>query len=168
MPEARFEVALEPVPAPEGLPCAATGCEAAEFRLAANPGESPRPLRRVASGGELSRTFLALRGALREADAGMVLVFDEVDAASAGAAESVVAAELAGRHQALLHHPPQVAAFADALRAVKAERGRRGLARPCAARPGRGDRPDGRRREHEATRRHARHPGQGRIPGGAI
>ncbi len=166
MPEARFEVALEAVPAPDGLPCAATGREAAEFRLAANPGEPPRPLRRVASGGELSRSFLALRSALREADAGMVLVFDEVDAGVGGStADSVgrALAELAGQHQVLcITHLPQVAALAhEHFRVVKrSERGRT-LARVEAVR---GDarveeiaRMAGGEEIVEATRRHARH-----------
>ncbi len=176
MPEARFEVALEPLSAPDGLPCGATGREAAEYRLAANPGEPPRPLRRVASGGELSRSFLALRNALREANAGMVLVFDEVDAGVGGqTADSVgrALAELAGHHQVLcITHLPQVAAFAEVhLRVVKQTESGRTVARVEAVR--------GEARVEEiarmaggeevvaATRRHARHLlGQRRTPRG--
>ena len=117
MPQAHFEVSLEPVRPPEGLPCGATGNEAPEFRFAAGGGEPLRPLRSVASGGELSRAFLALRQAVREADAGMVLVFDEVDAGVGGrAADRVgkVLADLATRHQVLcITHLPQIAAFAE-------------------------------------------------------
>jgi DNA repair protein RecN (Recombination protein N) len=116
MPEARFDVALPPSPAPEGLPCGPGGAEAPEFLLSANKGERLRPLREVASGGELSRAFLALKQALREQDAGMVLVFDEVDAGVGGEAAERVGrrlADLAERHQVLcITHLPQIAAYA--------------------------------------------------------
>jgi DNA repair protein RecN (Recombination protein N) len=116
MPEARFEVALPPAPAPDDLPCGANGAEAPEFLLSANKGERLQPLRDVASGGELSRAFLALKQALREQSAGMVLVFDEVDAGIGGEAAERVGqrlAELAERHQVLcITHLPQIAAYA--------------------------------------------------------
>jgi DNA repair protein RecN (Recombination protein N) len=74
-------------------------------------------LRAVASGGELSRIFLALKQALREAGAGMVLVFDEVDAGIGGRVADRVGrllAELAAQHQVLcITHLPQIAAFAQ-------------------------------------------------------
>jgi DNA repair protein RecN (Recombination protein N) len=116
MPEARFEVALPLVNAPEGLPCGPGGAEAPEFLFCANKGERLQPLRDVASGGELSRAFLALKQALREQTAGMVLVFDEVDAGVGGEAAERVGrrlAELAERHQVLcITHLPQIAAYA--------------------------------------------------------
>jgi len=116
MAGARFEVALPPAPAPEGLPCGAGGFEAPEFLLCANRGERLQPLRDVASGGELSRAFLALKQALREQTAGMVLVFDEVDAGVGGEAAERVGrrlAELAAQHQVLcITHLPQIAAYA--------------------------------------------------------
>jgi DNA repair protein RecN (Recombination protein N) len=116
MPEARFEVALPLAPAPEGLPCGPSGAEAPEFLFCANKGERLQPLRDVASGGELSRAFLALKQALREQTAGMVLVFDEVDAGVGGEAAERVGrrlAELAERHQVLcITHLPQIAAYA--------------------------------------------------------
>jgi DNA repair protein RecN (Recombination protein N) len=132
MPEARFTVALEPTPPPAGLPCGPTGCERPEFGFSASAGEAPRPLRRVASGGELSRAFLALKNALREADAGMVLVFDEVDAGIGGGAADRVGrllAELAAGHQILcITHLPQIAAHAS--RHFRVEKtSRRGRAR---------------------------------------
>jgi len=115
--QARFAVELVPVEAPAGLPCGAAGAEAAEFRFVANPGEPLRPLRNVASGGELSRVFLALKDVLRVAGAGRVLVFDEVDAGIGGAVAERVGARLAAlarRHQVLcITHLPQLAAHAD-------------------------------------------------------
>jgi DNA repair protein RecN (Recombination protein N) len=70
------------------------GIDRVELRLAANPGDEPRPLARVASGGELSRTMLALHAVL--AGAGIAtMVFDEVDAGVGGRAATVVADKLA-------------------------------------------------------------------------
>jgi DNA repair protein RecN (Recombination protein N) len=130
MPQARFGVALDSAPVPAGAPCGPTGREQPEFRFSANAGESPRPLRKVASGGELSRAFLALKGALREHGTGMVLVFDEVDAGIGGRAADRVGralAELAAHHQVLcITHLPQIAAFAEVhFRVEKSVRGRR-------------------------------------------
>ncbi len=166
MPQARFEVALDPLPPPEGLPCGSTGSEGVEFRLAANEGETPRPLRRVASGGELSRSFLALRNALRDAEAGMVLVFDEVDAGIGGEAADRVGralGELATHHQVLcITHLPQVAAFADVHLRVR-KRSERGRTLAQVERVSGASRVDeiarmaGGEEVAEATRRHARH-----------
>jgi DNA repair protein RecN (Recombination protein N) len=133
MPEGRFQIALVPVESPEGMPCGPGGAESAEFLFSANAGESPQALRRVVSGGELSRVFLAVKSALRRAEAGMVLVFDEVDAGIGGrVADRVgrVLAELAGEHQVLcITHLPQIAARADVhLRVDKSARGERTLA----------------------------------------
>jgi len=117
MPEASFAVALEPVEPAGDWPCAPTGNERPEFTFSASAGEPPRPLRRVASGGELSRVFLAIKNALRESDAGMVLVFDEVDEGIGGRAADRVGrllADLAAHHQVLcITHLPQIAAHAS-------------------------------------------------------
>ena len=117
MPGAHFEAKLEALEPPPDLPCRASGAERAEFLFTANPGEPPRSLRMVASGGELSRVFLAVRNALRKSGAGRVLVFDEVDAGIGGrVAERVGRAllELAAHHQVIcITHLPQIAAFAD-------------------------------------------------------
>ncbi len=84
------------------------------YLLAANVGSPPLPLARVASGGELARTMLALRLVLSEAPP--TLVFDEVDAGIGGAAATAVGrslATLAADHQVLVvTHLPQVAAWA--------------------------------------------------------
>jgi DNA repair protein RecN (Recombination protein N) len=114
MPAARFGVVLQPVEIAPGIPCGPGGAESPEFLFSANAGESPRSLRQVASGGELSRVFLALKNVLRRADRGMVLIFDEVDAAIGGqVADRVGAAlgELSVDHQVLcITHLPQIAA----------------------------------------------------------
>ncbi|MFZ9629734.1 MAG: DNA repair protein RecN [Ilumatobacteraceae bacterium] len=90
------------------------------FLLAANPGSPLLPLARVASGGELARTMLALRMVLTEAPD--TLLFDEVDAGIGGAAAVAVGqclAALGDRHQVLVvTHLPQVAALADTQIAV--------------------------------------------------
>ena len=130
MPHASFAVALPPASALDGLPCGAGGAENPAFVFSANRGEALRPLREIASGGELSRTFLALKQALREEEAGMVLVFDEVDAALGGEAANQVGRQLArlgARHQVLcITHLPQIAAWADVhLRVAKRPRGAR-------------------------------------------
>lgn len=117
MPNAVFRVELEPAAAPAGLPCGAAGNEAPEFKFSANAAEALAPLQKVASGGELSRVFLAVKNGLRREGRGMVLVFDEVDAGIGGrTAQRVgqVLAELAQHHQVLcITHLPQIAAFAD-------------------------------------------------------
>lgn len=100
----------------EGMKLGPLGAEEGEFVFSANPGEVPKPLSLIASGGELSRTMLALKGiSLREG--GKVLVFDEVDTGIGGETAQVVGRklkELSRRHQLLcVTHLPQIAAFAD-------------------------------------------------------
>lgn len=91
------------------------------FQLAANPGSPLQPLSKVASGGELARTMLALRSVLSQAPP--ILVFDEVDAGIGGEAGFAVGrslSDLGDRHQVLVvTHLPQVASFADAHLAVE-------------------------------------------------
>lgn len=93
------------------------GPERIEFLFAAGAGEQPRPLVKVASGGEISRVMLALKSVLGAADAVPVLVFDEVDNGIGGATARAVGrrlAQLARDHQVLVvTHLPQVAAYAD-------------------------------------------------------
>ena len=102
----------------------AQGVERAEFLVAANPGQSPRPLRKVASGGELSRISLAIEVATLGMDEVGTMVFDEVDSGIGGAVAEVVGRKLrrlGGKRQVLcVTHLPQVAAQAHAhLRVVK-------------------------------------------------
>ncbi|MFZ5479658.1 MAG: DNA repair protein RecN, partial [Myxococcota bacterium] len=91
-----------------------TGLDRVEFLIATNPGEEPRPLRRVASGGELSRALLALKRVLAGLGPVGTYVFDEVDSGVGGAVAETIGRKLAevGRfHQVLcITHLPQVAA----------------------------------------------------------
>jgi DNA repair protein RecN (Recombination protein N) len=94
----------------------AWGADQLELTLAANPGEPARPLRKVASGGELSRTMLALKTVLAGHDRLGTLVFDEIDANVGGRLGDVLGQKLAalGRtHQVIcVTHLPQVASYA--------------------------------------------------------
>ncbi len=112
MPDGRFEVALEPRSA-----IAASGAEDVEFRVTLNPGFSPRPLAKVASGGELSRVMLALKTILAKLDRIPTLVFDEIDAGIGGIVGQKVAERLKAvsrDHQVfVITHLPQIAALAD-------------------------------------------------------
>ncbi|HYI23487.1 MAG TPA: DNA repair protein RecN [Candidatus Limnocylindrales bacterium] len=104
-----------------------TGADTVSFLLAPNPGEPPRPLARIASGGEMSRVALALKTVLARADATPTLIFDEVDAGIGGRSADPVGRLLwrLGRdHQVIcVTHLPQIAAYADQhLRIEKRER----------------------------------------------
>ena len=114
LPAATFTIDIATATGPDAI--SDDGADAITFLLAPNPGEPARPLAKAASGGELSRTMLALRLVLSEAPP--TLVFDEVDAGIGGEAGGAVGralATLGGHHQVLVvTHLPQVAAFADA------------------------------------------------------
>lgn len=112
LPGARFEVVLA------GCDLYGGGAETVEYRVSANAGEAPRPLSKVASGGELSRISLALH-LLASSGMAETMVFDEVDAGVGGAAAQAVGralADLAARTSSqviVVTHLPQVAVFAD-------------------------------------------------------
>ena len=95
-----------------------TGADRVTFTFAPNPGEPPRPLGRIASGGEASRLSLALKVVLAAADETPLLVFDEIDAGIGGrnaAALGERLRDLARFHQVLcVTHMAQIAAYADA------------------------------------------------------
>jgi DNA repair protein RecN (Recombination protein N) len=95
----------------------ARGLDRVEFRLSTNPGEEPKPLARVASGGELSRTMLALTAVLARAHQAGTMIFDEVDAGIGGRVAAVVAQKLAtvaeGRQVLCVTHLAAIAARAD-------------------------------------------------------
>lgn len=109
--KAEFKIELETLDAP-----APHGMETAEFVFAPNIGEAGRPLRSIASSGEISRVMLALKGALAHKDDVPILVFDEIDANVGGEIAGKVGrkmAQLARDHQVLcITHLPQVAASA--------------------------------------------------------
>jgi DNA repair protein RecN (Recombination protein N) len=111
MERAVFEVGVDP--APETGP---RGVDRIELRMSTNPGEDVRALARVASGGELSRTMLALTSVLARADRVPTLVFDEVDAGIGGRVASVVGQTLAaaaqGRQVLCVTHLAPIAALA--------------------------------------------------------
>ena len=94
-----------------------TGIDSVEFLISLNPGEPPRPLARIASGGETSRLMLAIKTILSTADQIPILVFDEVDAGIGGRVGSVLGQKLWGlskSHQVLcVTHLPQIACYAD-------------------------------------------------------
>jgi DNA repair protein RecN (Recombination protein N) len=98
-------------PPPEG------GADRVEIQFAANVGEGPRPLRKIASGGELSRVMLAIKTVLAEVDRVPTLVFDEIDTGVGGRLGAVLGrklAELARQRQVLcVTHLPQMASFAQ-------------------------------------------------------
>ncbi|HEY7362606.1 MAG TPA: DNA repair protein RecN [Methylomirabilota bacterium] len=129
MDRARFELAVERGGEDE---VTARGLDRVEFRLSANPGEEPKPLARVASGGELSRTMLALQAVVASAEHMPTMIFDEVDAGIGGRVAAVVADKLATtatRRQVLcVTHLPQIAARAShhlgVVKAVRAGRSR--------------------------------------------
>jgi DNA repair protein RecN (Recombination protein N) len=92
------------------------GTDDVEFLISPNPGEELRPLRKIASGGELSRVMLALRSLGKGAEPSKTLVFDEIDAGIGGRTAEAVAEKLrslARRHQVLcITHLPRIAASA--------------------------------------------------------
>ncbi len=110
MERAEFLVEVRP------KPLDATGADSVEFLFSANPGEPPRPLSKIASGGEMSRVMLALKTALADAAPVPTLVFDEVDAGLGGRTAHAVGeklAELAQHCQILcITHLPQIASRA--------------------------------------------------------
>lgn len=130
MPHSRFEVRLEQQPDVDGwiaLPVAGrppkryaaftTGMDVAEFYISTNLGEAPKPLARVASGGEVSRIMLALKTILAKSERLPILVFDEIDTGISGAIAGKVGQSmkaLAQYHQIIaITHLPQIAALGD-------------------------------------------------------
>jgi len=112
MPQARFEIQWTEV-----NPGRVTGIDKPELLISANPGEEPRPIEKIASGGELSRVMLALRTVLAVDRPHKALVFDEVDAGIGGKAAETIGQklkELSSRYQVFcVTHLAQVAVFAD-------------------------------------------------------
>ncbi|MFR1759097.1 MAG: DNA repair protein RecN, partial [Christensenellaceae bacterium] len=119
MEDARFEARLIPRPLEEGqrgLP--ASGAERVQFYLAANRGEDPAPLDKVASGGELSRIMLAIKAVVAAMDDIPTMIFDEIDSGISGNMARIVGQKLAliarQRQVVCITHTAQIAAMADA------------------------------------------------------
>jgi DNA repair protein RecN (Recombination protein N) len=113
MPGGRFETSHAPLPTPRG-----DGAETVRFDVELNPGLGPRPLAKVASGGESSRLMLALKVVLAAHDAVPTLVFDEVDQGIGGEVGVRVGEALGrvagtGRQALVITHLPQIAVYAD-------------------------------------------------------
>jgi DNA repair protein RecN (Recombination protein N) len=114
--KAKFLVELLPIQPKEPTDARPVGCEDVRFLFSANPGEPPKPLAKIASGGELSRTLLALLTASAAGRGPETLIFDEVDAGIGGKPAERVGKrlrDLAAQHQVLcITHLPQIAAVA--------------------------------------------------------
>ena len=111
MPHVVFQVLQE------RCSCNLSGCDKIEFLISTNPGEPPKPLAKIASGGELSRIMLAIKTVLAEKDPVGTLIFDEVDTGISGGAAQKVGLkllEVSGNRQVIcVTHLAQIAALAD-------------------------------------------------------
>ena len=112
MRKAIFEVKMERL-----NDISAKGFDKVEFLLSSNPGEAPKPLSKIASGGELSRIMLALKKVLANPTGVPTMVFDEVDSGIGGGIAEVVGRKLRevaeGRQVLCITHLAQIAAMAD-------------------------------------------------------
>jgi len=101
----------------ERVPLTPTGCDKLQFLVSANKGEPPKPLSKIASGGELSRIMLAVKTVLSGRDKIDTLIFDEVDAGVSGAAANRIGEKLKevseNRQVLCITHLAQIAAMAD-------------------------------------------------------
>ena len=125
IPDALFAVSLTHETDPEGdvvvgeerFVAFGGGYDRVEFLISTNPGEAPRPLAKVASGGEISRVMLAMKSVLAGSVGLPVLVFDEIDTGISGKTAGTVGKrlqKLSGLHQIIaITHLPQIAALAD-------------------------------------------------------
>lgn len=111
MPETKFSVNFTPVKMNEN------GIDDIEFLISANRGEEPKPLAKIASGGELSRIMLAIKSVLADKDDTDTLIFDEIDAGVSGRAAGKIALKLndVSKHRQVIciTHLPSIAAYAD-------------------------------------------------------
>lgn len=123
---ASFHVALDGGGNGKETPLGPSGRDEVEFLFSAEPGGTPKPLRKIASGGEMSRVMLALKIVLAGADRVPVLIFDEVDSGIGGETAGRVGEKLfvlTSFHQVFcVTHIPQIATFADWQYAVSRER----------------------------------------------
>lgn len=111
--EVKFQIAFTPL-----QKYSAKGTDAIEFMISTNPGESLKPLAKIASGGELSRIMLGIKAILAKKDAVDTLIFDEIDTGISGKTAGMVAdkmSHISQNHQVIcITHLPQIASHADA------------------------------------------------------
>lgn len=122
MPSVKFVVSISPAP------FSSKGADEVEFLLSANAGEEPRPLAKIASGGELSRIMLAIKNVISAKDDIGTLVFDEIDTGVSGRAAQKIAMKLRevseGRQVICITHLAQIASYAGShLKISKSVRG---------------------------------------------
>ena len=117
MPGVGFEVSFEQKPMEKD------GADRAEFLISANPGEPPKPIAKIASGGELSRIMLAIKNVLADSDDVDTLIFDEIDTGVSGRAAYKIGVKLkeasASRQIICITHLSQIAANADTHMLIK-------------------------------------------------
>jgi len=119
MKKARFKIKIKTIPCQReaASKIKESGTEEVEFLISPNPGEELRPLRMIASGGELSRIMLALKSIGKETERLKTLIFDEIDSGIGGKTAEFVAQKLkalAAQHQVIcITHLPQIASFAS-------------------------------------------------------
>jgi len=128
MPSVRFVAKVDPITDSRGF--GSTGCDDVKFFMSANAGEEPGRISRIASGGELSRIMLAMKGVLAEGDKVESLVFDEIDTGVSGIAAQRVGEKIGQmsrmKQVICITHLPQIAAMADTHFSIrKDERGGR-------------------------------------------
>ena len=111
MPQVKFKVDITETE------LKSNGCDSIRFMISANKGEELKPLSKVASGGELARTILAMKVVLADADSVSTMIFDEIDTGVSGSTSQKIAQKLktlAKEKQVfVITHSPQIAAFAD-------------------------------------------------------
>jgi DNA repair protein RecN (Recombination protein N) len=111
MPNVTFEVSRKEIPLSEN------GKDEIEFLISANVGEEPKPLAKIASGGELSRIMLAIKNVLAGSDGVDTMIFDEIDSGVSGSAAQKIAMKLKqvsiGRQVVCVTHLAQIAAQGD-------------------------------------------------------
>jgi DNA repair protein RecN (Recombination protein N) len=126
MAETKFEAQIQTAAMDDESGYLETGIDRVEFFVATNPGEDPRPLARIASGGEISRLMLALKTVSAPPEIPRTLVFDEVDVGIGGRVSEAIGQrlwELSRGNQVLcVTHQAQIARFADAHFTVRKER----------------------------------------------
>jgi DNA repair protein RecN (Recombination protein N) len=112
MPEVDFFVGFTPLSEP-----ASNGGDSVEFLISANPGSAPRPLAKIASGGEISRIMLAIKTVLAKSDDIDMLIFDEIDTGVSGRAAQKIGMKLKqvslDRQVVCVTHLAQIASQAD-------------------------------------------------------